>query len=122
MESKPYLKAVFEIVKTKSSTFNKLVSSPLEFTVVEACILILEQFDLSSKLLSGQKEPTLHQIIPSLFSIHTMIINVVGSNQVCKEFEKNFLEKFFSTIQIWDQSWLSIQWHTCWVQSQKAFY
>ena len=77
MKSILYLRAALEIVGAKDSKFDKLISSPLEFTVLEACIPILEQLDLFSKLLSGLKEPTFHQIIPSLFRIHKMITKVI---------------------------------------------
>ena len=63
--------------------------------MLEGCIPILEQFDLPSKLLSGQKKPTVHQIIPSLFRIHTIITKVIDSNQGCTEFTKNLLENLF---------------------------
>ena len=85
MKSLLYLRAALKIEAAKDSKFEKLLLSPLEFTVLEACIPILEQFDLFSKLKSKQKEQTLHQIIPSSFRIHTMITNIINSNQGCKE-------------------------------------
>ena len=88
MKSILYLRAAHEIVGAKDSKVDKL-------TVLEACISILEQFDLSPKLLSGQKEPIIHQTIPSLFRIHTMITKLIDSNQVCKEFAKNLQEHLF---------------------------
>ena len=84
MKSIIYLRAALKIVG-KNSKFGELVPSPLEFTVLEASIPILELFDLFSKLLSGQKESTLHQIIPSLFRIHKMITKVIDSSQGCKK-------------------------------------
>ncbi len=92
MKSVLHLRSALEIVGSKDPKFDKLVPSPLEFTVLEACIPILEQFDLSSKLLSGQKEPTLQQVIPSLFRIHSMITKVIESNQGCKDFANNLLK------------------------------
>ena len=79
-----YFRAVLEIIGAKDSTFDEFVPSPLEFTMLEACIPILEQLDQSSKLLSEQKEPIFHQIIV-LFQDHKMITKVIDLNQGCKK-------------------------------------